>query len=754
MRYWTILLLGLVASSLGVAQPRQDAGRPKLGLALSGGAAKGFAHIGVLKVLEAEGLRPDFITGTSMGGIVGGLYAAGYSAEQLEDIALRSDWGAILSDALPLREVAMEEKPFFKNHLLEVPLKNWTFKLPSAVVKGQQIDLILERLCLPVYDVQDFNRLPIPFHCLATDVVSGRAIVLREGDLATALRASMSIPTLFPPITLDSMLLVDGGVLRNFPVEDVINMGANLVIGVNVGDMNVPLQELYSATNLLMQTGMVNSITDFPKQRGLCDLFIQPDFGEFTAADFDAGAELIALGEAAARAKLKEIRQLKMQLAGGGGAALAPDGGLPPLKDIRIDSITITGNHFHDDRAIKGRLGISEGLTIAPTYLDSTISLLYGSNYYDRVIYSLNERAGENLLHIEATEKSPTFLKLSLLFDNYNNAGLLLGFTARNLLLNNSRLMLVGRVANNYRAGLSYLKFLGDRQLSWVRLAYSLERDELPYVWNNTRFGGSRFLSLPLEADLQFAIARNATFSLGGLLETLILKSQAGDLSDFERLRLTNLSGRFQIQVNTLDRQYLPKRGIRMGLDVRYTTNLRTRVSGLAERFRDARDSLFQIGHYPRIQFYAKSYLPLGERFQLGLDPYFAFVPDDNDLFYDNFWMGSPFVLSRRSLPFVGVGQNDVIATLSAGAQLNLGYFLRDDLQLAVHASNGYFRLPPSRSEERSAREAFVSGFSFSGSYHSILGPVRLDLMYPLYAQGVARSRFLVFVHYGYRFGL
>lgn len=754
MRYWIVFLFGIGLFPQLTAQPKAGAERPKLGLALSGGAAKGFAHIGVLKVLEEEGIRPDFIAGTSMGSIVGGLYAAGYSAEQLEDIVLSSNWSHILSDALPLREVVMEEKPFFKNHLLEIPLEKWTIKLPSAVVKGQQIDLILERLCLPVFNVQDFNQLPIPFHCLATDVVTGRAVVLKEGDLATALRASMSIPTLFPPITLDSMLLVDGGVLRNFPVEDVIHMGANLVIGVNVGDMNVPLEELYSATNLLMQTGMVNSITDFPNQKAMCDLFIQPDFGEFTAADFEAGAELIALGEAAARKQLGEIRQLKQRLALGDGGASAQPNGLPPLQNIRIDSIDISGNHFHSDRAIKGRLGISEGLTVAPTYLDSTISLLYGTNYYDRVIYSLNEREGENLLQIEATEKSPTFFKLSLLFDNYNNAGLLLGFTARNFLLNNSRLMLVGRVANNYRAGLSYLKFLGERQKSWVRLAYGVERDELPFVWSDTRFGESRFLTLPLEADLQFTIARNATFSLGGLLETFIIKPRAGDLAAFDRLRLTNLSGRVQVAVNTLDRTYLPRRGVRMGLDLRYTNNLHDQVSGLSDDLREARDSLFQIGHYPRVQFYAQSYLPLGKRFQLGIDPYFVFVPQENDLFYDQFWMGSPFALSRRSLPFVGLGQNDVITSLSVGAQLNVGYFLRDDLQLGLHFSNGYFRLPSSRSDERSARESFVSGFSFSGSYHSILGPVRLDLMYPLYVQGVARSRFLVFVHYGYRFGL
>ncbi len=211
--------------------------KPKrLGLVLSGGGAKGLAHIGVLKVLEEEGLRPDVITGTSMGSLIGGLYACGYSAAQIEAIVLDIHWDDVLTNKIPLDRIAIEEKPFYGRFLLELPFNGLKPSIPSGLIRGQKIDELIRRLTLPYHGTTNFDSLPIPFACVATDVGRGQAVLQRHGLLADALRASMSIPTIFSPPVRDTMLLVDGGTLRNFPVSDAKDMGADLVIGVQVGD--------------------------------------------------------------------------------------------------------------------------------------------------------------------------------------------------------------------------------------------------------------------------------------------------------------------------------------------------------------------------------------------------------------------------------------------------------------------------------------------------------------------------------------
>lgn len=214
-RSFVALLCLMAASTMAMGQDTLQ--RPlRLGLVLSGGGAKGFAHIGVLEVLEEEGIRPDLITGTSMGSVVGGLYACGYSAKQIEKLVLSVQWDDVLTNKIPLDRIAMEEKPYYGRFLVELPFDGLKPKVPTGVIRGQKIDELLRRYTLPFQGTTDFDSLPIPFACVATDVSRGKAILQRHGSLPDAIRASMAIPTVFTPLAQDSMLLVDGGTLRNF----------------------------------------------------------------------------------------------------------------------------------------------------------------------------------------------------------------------------------------------------------------------------------------------------------------------------------------------------------------------------------------------------------------------------------------------------------------------------------------------------------------------------------------------------------
>ena len=191
--------------------------RPKVGYVLSGGGAKGMAHVGVLKVLEEVGLQPDYITGTSMGSIMGGLYAVGYSAEDISNIIIETDWSAILTNKIPSNEVIYSRKHEYKRSIIELPIYNGKPELPSGLVEGQKLSELFSRLTWNTAGISDFKEFPTPYACIATDIVSAEKLVMNKGDLMTAMRSSMAIPTVFTPVIYDSnKVLVDGGVVRTY----------------------------------------------------------------------------------------------------------------------------------------------------------------------------------------------------------------------------------------------------------------------------------------------------------------------------------------------------------------------------------------------------------------------------------------------------------------------------------------------------------------------------------------------------------
>ena len=222
------LLFLLAFFTLVFAQAKVE--RPKVGLVLSGGGAKGMAHIGVIKAMEEAGLYPDYITGTSMGSIIGALYAIGYSADEIKEIALGIKWENVLTNDIPLDKVAFEEKLFYGRYFIELPIKDKKIGLPQGLIEGQELTMFLNKITRPAHGITDFHKLPIPFECVAADIETGKSVVLKSGSLPLAMRASMSIPTFFTPTTIDSTLFVDGGLLRNFPVQEALDIDRKSVV--------------------------------------------------------------------------------------------------------------------------------------------------------------------------------------------------------------------------------------------------------------------------------------------------------------------------------------------------------------------------------------------------------------------------------------------------------------------------------------------------------------------------------------------
>ncbi|MGB5361145.1 MAG: patatin-like phospholipase family protein, partial [Eudoraea sp.] len=274
--------------------------KPKVVVVLSGGGAKGIAHIPFIQTLDSLGIVPDLVIGTSMGSVVGGLYAMGYSGDSIARIAMSANWDHLFSGNISLSDVSVEEKSEFKRYLAELDLRKGKPKLNSALINDQNLREFLSILTYPAYRINDFDNLAIPYRAIATDIVNGREVIIDGGSLLVAMRASMSIPSIFKPMPYENTLLVDGGILNNFPVDVAKDMGADIIIGSDVGGGMAPKENLDNLGTILFQTGMLASNLKNPENRKLCDILIDhiPNL-TYSTGDFAKSKQIYEEGKIA-----------------------------------------------------------------------------------------------------------------------------------------------------------------------------------------------------------------------------------------------------------------------------------------------------------------------------------------------------------------------------------------------------------------------------------------------------------------------
>jgi NTE family protein len=250
--------------------------RPKVGLVLSGGGAAGLAHIGAIKVLEEAGIQIDYVAGTSMGSLVGGLFAMGYTAAEMEKVVKDMDWESLLADGIPRSDLTFEYKEQLEKYFYDFPINQGKLQLPTGLIAGTNITNMLAGLSWPAYNIKLFNQLPRPFLCIGADVVTGQEVVLKSGTLHDALRASMAIPTVFTPVEVNGTLLIDGGFINNFPADHLKAMGADIIIGIDVQRELYKKNEIHSVISILKQISTLTREDINAKNRLLCDILIRP----------------------------------------------------------------------------------------------------------------------------------------------------------------------------------------------------------------------------------------------------------------------------------------------------------------------------------------------------------------------------------------------------------------------------------------------------------------------------------------------
>ncbi|HEX6834678.1 MAG TPA: patatin-like phospholipase family protein, partial [Rudaea sp.] len=399
--------------------------RPKTCLVLGGGGARGAAHIGVLKVLEREHVPIDCITGTSMGAIVGGLYAAGYKADEIETVLKGIDWKEMFQDDPPREELPMRRKEDELRFLggVELGLRDGKVAFPRGVIQGQKLQLLLKRLLLSTVKTQDFDDLPIPFRSVATDIGSGERVVFARGDLATAIRASMSVPAAFAPIRYQGHLLVDGGITDNVPIDVARELGARRLIVVSVGmplTSEDQLNSPFAIADQMLNAMMKRQADEQLRSLGPDDLLLTPDLGDVTSADFNRSPDAVRSGLATAEAKLQDVRRF------GADAAEYTDF-VAHHRQRAFDAPLIAFLDVQRGRSrtagyVEQHLSSLVGKPFVPETVEKEIGVAYGEGSYERITYEIVDRDGQTGLSVLPVDKGwgPTFVRIGLrLSDNF-----------------------------------------------------------------------------------------------------------------------------------------------------------------------------------------------------------------------------------------------------------------------------------------------------------------------------------------------
>ncbi|MEN6455441.1 MAG: patatin-like phospholipase family protein [Prolixibacteraceae bacterium] len=429
-----LLVSALPLSKTIQAQSASDlVPHPKVAVVLSGGGAKGFAHIGVLKVLEEEGIPIDIIVGTSMGSLIGGFYSIGYSAEEIQKVIEKQDWEAILSDGVPRLYLSENDRELSQRYLFSLPYSDEKkLSLPLGVIKGQNVMNLFCGLAGNVPVNADFTKLPVSFACVAANLETGEEVVMKNGFLPSAMFSSMAIPGVFGPSQRDGLILVDGGVVNNFPVDVAREMGADIIIGVDIRGGFYTRKEIKSMGEILGQMVNFLGMEKDAANTGICDLIIRPDITGYSVSSFtgEAADTLILRGEKAAglvRDQLKELKE-KYQLRPREKSRMF----IAPEK-WEINEVNLTGAKQLNEAFLLKRLNLPVPGNYSYEEIKNAIDRLYGYGGFDKIYFTLNDHANSGkTLELNITTEKEFSMNIGFKVNTTDAAALLLNVTRKN----------------------------------------------------------------------------------------------------------------------------------------------------------------------------------------------------------------------------------------------------------------------------------------------------------------------------------
>ncbi|MCB2208855.1 MAG: patatin-like phospholipase family protein [Bacteroidetes bacterium] len=703
--------------------------RPKVGLVMSGGGAKGWAYIGLLKVMQEVGLEVDYIAGSSAGSIVGAMYALGYDPDTMLKIIREVNWDDLLTDKVGRQYINYEEKEFGDTYIMAFPIRNKKLGLKASMYEGQEINLMLNRVYSAGYNVQDFSKLPTPFLCIGTDLLSGEAVILDKGYLPMAIRASMSIPAYFSPTFYDGKYLIDGGVVNNYPVKPVKDMGVDYIIGADVQQQKT-LDELNSMTSILdhiigFYRGEANKIA-----LDLTDMYIHFNMS-YGMMDFTSYDSIIAIGERVARQHYDELKNLADSL---NAIEYKPMNSYhaKPLDSVYIHQVIFKGNNRVEGSYFKNTFGEFENSWMKFDDLEDKIRLAYGSRFFTYLFYELRIENGNTNLVLNIKEADIGYLSVGAHFDTDYSVSLLLNGAFRNVIGKSSKIFTDLVVGPNPRFRGLYIKDNGAKpgyggKIEIYSFSFNTYQDPsnisaVTERWNFTNFKASLFA--------QKILRNRHWFRIGGYYEYFRFKSQLENIADSTSDYNSYANFYFSFNSDTRDRSFLATKGILSELRLVYVTPLSN--NWVQEIFEHS--FVFWLKYDQSVPLSRK--LSIKPGFFLG-GSFQKNYPYSSDNASSNlklppaqhwFYMGgqSPVNYVGGFQPFTGVNFVQRYGIYQAIFRLKLQYNFYQKLYATIMADVGATEW---YLEDIFKKENWVAGYGIKLSYDSFIGPVEVSMM-------------------------
>lgn len=540
---------------LSVAAQAQE---KKVGLVFSGGGARCMAQIGALKVMEEEGVQFDHLGGTSMGAIFAALVAQGYTSDDILKLILQVDWQQLQNDNIPRERLSYSDKKRDERYVFSLGIKDWQVMLPKGLNSGHYVLQNLDFLMQKGNDFEDFNQLPIPFFCVATELIEGKLHIFDSGSLTAALRASSSFPSIFFPVKMEDKLYVDGGVIDNFPVKTMKEKGVDIIIGVDVQNPSYSIDELNNAFRILEQISTLNNYHSGLKADSLVDVLIRLEQQNVGLFDFHEGMNLYALGYQMASEQREALRNIAKQQKKRELTSLPL-----PSTEVSISRIELLGDQSKGRRWYRRELGLNKPGKLSIDKLNRRMDEWKGGMRYESISYQLvQDTGGYHKLIIDAKIDSvKNRLHAAARYDDDFGAALLLSYSRRDLFFENAHLHFDFAVSENPRTWLEYSTNLGAIPSAGIRFRAHRFR---PRIYEEGE-PSSEFRYTDASADFFLRSTIADVWAVGGGLQL----EEVNYARVVNELPITNPRSGFInyyafTDLDTYDRNFKPTKGLRI----------------------------------------------------------------------------------------------------------------------------------------------------------------------------------------------
>ncbi len=729
-----LFLIGLLVVwwSDGFSQ-QPAAKRPTIGVVLSGGGAKGFAHIGALKVLVDAGVPIDYVGGTSMGGIIGGLFAIGYHPDSLEKLVTEMNWDAVLADEIARRDLSMAEKAADGKYFFKLPFRDNRIELPGGLVAGQSVYNMLSYFCSPAYGINDFNDFKIPFVCIAADIEHGEPVTLNHGYLPDALRATMAIPTFFAPVEIDGKLLVDGGLINNYPVKEVKALGADIIIGVDVSDKLYNKKELGSFFKVLDQATSFLRRPAYEDALGLTDVYIKPQLGSFGISSFTSADSIIKTGEVAALKALPQIMAIIDSLGLTHDVKPAYTLQAHPVDSILINELVIEGINKVSPNFVTSVLQLQILKYHSLEKIQQSINKLYGTQNFNKITYEIIplDRGGVRF-KINLEENQGGEFRVGLHYDTDFKASFLLNLIYRNLLFSGGRLMFDLALGDNSSFETDYLYDRGWKPGFGAKLqAYTFNA----YLYDDTqKYASLKYSSAMFDLYTQSNFRENATIGGGIEFELSSVKTDIF-LIDIENVNRLTTNFFANINIDNLDRVVYPRSGLRINSTFKVITGIKDTIKN---------------SYVEPLTFFNVKYLqafPINPKLTIHSGAFFGSILSHGDYILPQyrFYLGGLRVDNRNGIyPFVGLNfmqvadLNAIVGRIDLQYEFAKNFYLTPKYNIAFHSES---------LSDLFLNNKAVNGWGVGIGVKTLIGPIEVNFM-----SSDVTKKFMAYFNLGYNF--